>query len=371
MAGTNERASRVQVLKPGRFPGAALLAWLQIVRSHGGISASKLHHSLPWLFRYIVLEPSRIYESLKYDHRIETHRLSEDPVFVLGHWRSGTSFLQELLSLDDRHATCSLFQCMFSECALSTQRWLPVLIDRVATTFGIRYAIQDRPLRSALPAEEEIAMLCMTDRASSNWGQIFPTRMRQYINDTFADKYDDDAWLEGYRFVVKKLSIAHGGERLVLKSPMNTARLPLLKAAYPGAAFIHIHRHPMDVFASSRRLWNMILRQSALQRVTAEDIDQLVLDVYEAVMRRYLEDRETVSQAHLIEVRYENLKADPVAVLGEVYSAVDLGQPPTDAIRNFMRSTPTPSVKSRSIDPALERRIRAQWNFAFDAWGYE
>jgi len=357
-------------LRPSRYPGAALLAWLQIVNSHGGISVRKLHHALPWLFRYVALEPSRIYESIRYDHRIEAHRLSEDPVFVLGHWRSGTSFLQELLSLDDRYATCSLFQSMFPECALSTRRWLPGLIDRFMSTFGIRYPIQDRPFRSTLPAEEEIAMLSMTNRTCSNWGQIFPTRMRQHVPGALEVQHDDDAWLEEYRFVVNKLSVAHGGKRLVLKSPMNTARLPLLHAAYPGTALIHIHRHPLDVFAASRRLWNMILRQSALQQMSQEEIDQLVLDVYEAMMRRFLDDREKLRQVRLIDVRYESLKSDPVAVVGEIYSTLALGQPPTDAIRRFVRDTPAPSIKSRSIDPALEQRVRSQWDFAFDAWGY-
>ena len=207
-------------------------------------------------------------------------------------------------------------------------------------------------------------MMCMTDSDSSNWGQIFPTRMQQRIDDT-------DTWLEGYRFIVNKLSIAHDNKRLVLKSPMNTARLPLLSAAYPDASFVHIYRHPLDVFASSRRLWTMVLRQSALQPVTAAEIDQLILDIYEDIMRRYVADRGSVNQNRLVDVRYENLKADPVAVMRDVYASVDLGEMPTSAIRDFVRDTPAPTAKPRSIDPDLEQRIRSQWDFAFDAWGYE
>ena len=351
-------------MRPARYPGAALIAWLQIASAHGGVSLSKFHHALPWLIRYVAFEPGRIYESIKYDQRIESHELAEDPIFVLGHWRSGTSFLQELLNLDDRHATCSLFQSLFPECALSAQSWMPGLIDRLASTFRLRYPIQDRPLRSWLPAEEEIAMMCMTDGDSSNWGQIFPTRMRQRTDDA-------DEWLDGYRFIVNKLSIAHDNRRLVLKSPMNTARLPLLSAAYPNAVFIHIHRHPLDVFASSRRLWNMILRQSALQRLPTEEIDQLILDVYEDIMRRYLDDRESADRSRLVEVCLEELKGDPVAVLGNAYATLGLGALPVDSIRDFVRDTPAPSAKPRSIDPQMEQRVRSQWDFAFDAWGYE
>ena len=38
-------------------------------------------------------------------HRIRSAKLKEPPLFVLGHWRSGTTLLHELLMLDPRH-TC-------------------------------------------------------------------------------------------------------------------------------------------------------------------------------------------------------------------------------------------------------------------------
>jgi len=355
-------------VRPRPYPGAALLAWLRIVKQHGGVSARKLHHALPWLLRYLALGPSRIYESFRYDRLVESHTLPEDPIFVLGHWRSGTSFLQELLSLDERFATCSLFQCLFPECMLSTRRWLPGFIDGIASSFGVRYPIQDRPLRASLPAEEEIAMLCMTDPDCSNWGQIFPTRMRRHIPLGAADGV---RWLDGYDYVVKKLSVAHDGRRLVLKSPMNTARVALLQSAYPGAVFVHIHRHPLDVFASTCRLWDMILRQSAMQHLTRRETESLILDVYELVMRRYLDERATVEPSRLVEVSYEELKADPSAVMAAVYDSLRLGDAPTDGIGNFVRSVPAPSARARSADPALERQVRERWEFAFAAWGYD
>jgi hypothetical protein len=340
------------------------------VATHGGISPSKLHHALPWLVRFIALEPSRIYESLKYDRRIAEHKLPEDPIFVLGHWRSGTSFLQELVALDGRYATCSLFQCLFPECALSTSRWLPSLIDRIASTFDILYPIQNRALRSALPAEEEIAMLCLTDPECANWGQLFPSRMRDYVPGLRKDNRDKE-WLDAYRLVVNKLSIANAGQRLVLKSPMNTARLPLLHAAYPNAVYMHIHRHPLDVFSSSRRLWQMILRQSALRGLSSACIDQQILDVYEAMMRRFLNDRRAVGKLHLVDVRYERLKADPVAILADTYESLNLGKPNRTAIERFIGETPVPAPRPRSIDQALEQQIRCSWSFAFDTWGYD
>lgn len=328
----------------------------------------KAHHALPWLFRYLILGPGRIYETLKYDPLIETHALNEHPVFVLGHWRSGTSFLQELLSLDERYATCTLFQCLFADCLLSTRRWLPPLIDGMASTLGIRYPIQDRPLSASLPAEEEIAMLCLTDPDCSNWGQIFPKYFQDYIP---RDARPNEEWLAGYDYVVRKLSFASGGKRLVLKSPMNTARLAVLQAAYPDAVFVHIHRHPLDVYASSRRLWKMILGQSALQHLTTIEFEQLILDAYELVSRRYLDDLASVSSERLVDVAYEELKADPARIVDDIYARLGLGTAPTERIRQFTEHAEAPSIKPRDLDASLEERIRERWAFAFVAWGYD
>src|SRR4029078_2717757 len=43
------------------------------------------------------------------------------PLFVLGHWRSGTTHLHYLLALDDRFACPSLYQVFFPHTFLSTE----------------------------------------------------------------------------------------------------------------------------------------------------------------------------------------------------------------------------------------------------------
>lgn len=39
--------------------------------------------------------------------------------------------------------------------------------------------------------------------------------------------------------------------RLLIKSPVHTARVKLLLELFPDAQFIYIHRHPFDVFKSA------------------------------------------------------------------------------------------------------------------------
>jgi hypothetical protein len=52
-----------------------------------------------------------LWERLRYGRAVRRTELVADPVFILGHWRSGTTYLQKLLSLDSRHAYPTLLQC--------------------------------------------------------------------------------------------------------------------------------------------------------------------------------------------------------------------------------------------------------------------
>ena len=313
-----------------------------------------------------------MYERLKYDRLIQAHSLKQAPIFVLGHWRSGTSYLQELLGLDPALSTCSLFECLFADCMFSTRTWLPGLIDSCSSYFDIRYRIQERPLRSHLPAEEEIGMLCMSQPESTNWGQIFPRQMLEYIDGSSGSRKPDlTTWLSGYQYFVNKLSMAHPRRRLVLKSPMNTSRVPELLTVYPGAKFIFIHRHPLQVFDSCRRLWKLIRRQSSLQTISDDDVDRLIEKLYERVMLKYIRDRQLISANCLVEVPYEDLRADPVVEVTAIYAALGLGDVPSAQIRAFIDDVAAPCRKPLSIDRDLEVRIRSTWHFAFREWRYD
>jgi len=51
------------------------------------------------LFLSSATSPFRISERLKFDNKINNVEINESPVFLLGHWRSGTTDLHNLFSL--------------------------------------------------------------------------------------------------------------------------------------------------------------------------------------------------------------------------------------------------------------------------------
>ena len=117
------------------------MAW-----EYGGISGKNAIYFFVFIFRYILFEPFRLLEVFIFDHQIRKHQLLEDPIFILGHWRSGTSHLQHLLSKDGQHTTTTIYKSLFSDIYLLTEGWLKKPLNWVAKVFSIPFSIQRMPL---------------------------------------------------------------------------------------------------------------------------------------------------------------------------------------------------------------------------------
>ena len=56
-----------------------------------------------------IIAPFRIVERLKFGKAIQQTEIKDSPIFIIGHWRSGTTYLHNLLSLDKNLGYCSTF----------------------------------------------------------------------------------------------------------------------------------------------------------------------------------------------------------------------------------------------------------------------
>src|SRR4249920_1804084 len=63
-------------------------------------------------------------EHLLYRGAVEKVVLGDDPIFVIGHWRTGTTLLHELLALDPRLRSPTNYECLVPHHFLLTGRWL-------------------------------------------------------------------------------------------------------------------------------------------------------------------------------------------------------------------------------------------------------
>ena len=285
----------------------------------------------------------------------------EAPVFILGHYRSGTTYLHELLSVDPRFASPNRFQTFHPRTFLATERWLSRLVE----PFMLPRRVQ----------EDEVAYLALTGLSPyMDW--VFPRSLEGYARDsTLRDARPDevDAWRAALTGFLKALTLKTG-RPLVLKSPPHTGRIRLILDAFPDARFVHIRRDPYAVFVSTVGLLKAVRPVFALQRAKTKGVDtDAVLRAYAEMYDAYFEDRERIPPGRLVEIAYEDLERDPVGRLRAVYDGLALAdfEPVRPAVEAYLASTAN-HRKNRHprIDDATRERIAGAWARCFDAWGY-
>lgn len=312
----------------------------------------------------------RRWEDWRYDEAIAAVRPAP-PVFVLGQARSGTTLLYRWLAEDSRLATPNLFQVRFPHCFLTTERVLGPLTERWVR--GKRF--QDNvAVGWSMAAEEEYA-LAVTTLRSPRGAVWFPRSRERYLRYTTLQGLSPAErvrWGACFDRFLRKLTLRHG-RRLVLKSPMHMARIGALVPLFPGAVFVHIHRHPYEVLQSRV---DMVRRRPGffrLQHVAEPLPEEQALESYELVNRAFFRDRHLIPPERICHVRYDDLVRDPVAQLGRIYRELALPEFATMAPVFAARAAQVQAYtknEHEELPDSLKRRLRDRCPEPFVEWGY-
>ncbi len=315
--------------------------------------------------------PLRVLERLLLGRHIQRVEVAP-PLFIIGHWRSGTTHLHNLMSQDPRFGSLSMFQAVLPEGSLLGGKWAKRVLARVVP---LKRPMDNMTWPMDAPQEEEIPLAKATPY--SFYTQfLFPRRTREFF-ERFVLLGDDSGRVKEeikreYHRLLQVATLHAGGRPLVLKNPVNTARIRLLLELYPKAKFVHISRSPYAVYASSRNLHRKIHVITTLQDVDDDSAEETVLYLYERLMARYLEDRARIPDGNLIEVRFEDLERDPFAELERVYAA--LGLPAFEQVeprlRRYLDGIRGYRKNSFELSDAERLRVERRWAFAFEALGY-
>jgi len=313
--------------------------------------------------------PLRWWNRRTFEKKALNKPLERPPLFVLGHWRSGTTLLQTYLAQDPQMGILDGFQAFVPGLewmdGAAVRRFLGV------NTPGQR--VQDQmPRGMEVPEEEEFAMgnLSLESAYHSFW---FPQR-NEYFERTilFPTLPDRRRWQQVYAQVVQRVAALTQKPQICLKNPANTARVAALLELYPDAKFVHIHRHPYAVYASMRHMLRVAVQPFALQDFTDEQQEERVFQWYRVVMQRYLAERDLIPAENRLELAYEEFERDPLEHLKEMYRSFKLPHF-DDALPHlcaYQRSTRAYQKNRFELDMATRVRIQREWAFAFDAWSY-
>jgi omega-hydroxy-beta-dihydromenaquinone-9 sulfotransferase len=310
-------------------------------------------------------------EQRRFGPRIEAARV-EAPLFILGHYRSGTTHLHNLLALDPQFAAPTFFQVLNPHTFLSTERWAAPVADRLV----VKWRFQDEmALGVGVPSEDECALCTMTG-LSPYMGWCFPGDGAEYDRYlTFRDAQESEVvrWKHALTTLFKKLTVRYA-RPLVLKSPPHTARIRLLLGLFPDARFVHIRRDPYVVFQSTRHLIRAVQPLFHLREGPIQDGDDRIISIYTEMYDAFFEQRSLIPEGRLCEVAYEDLEREPIGVVGSIYESLGLSgfEDFRPLLAGYLASIAGYRKNRHGDLPAeLRRRIAYEWGRSFNEWGYE
>jgi len=352
-------------------PGMTLGDWLRVFhRNRSGVAVG-FWRRLAFLTAMGVMNSGlRYYETIVFGNRIKRVRIDKTPVFIIGHWRSGTTHLHNLLCLDE-HLNCpSTYQTMFPHHFLSSEKLCRKIFDFIAPS---KRPMDNMPFRSHVPQEDEFATAALST-TSPYMRFFFPvTGDPGYSEPDFRQLTPkaQEKWKASMVYFLKKLHFLDGN-RLVLKSPPHLGRSSTLLELFPGARFLHIVRNPYTVYMSTRNLWQTTIAYSFLQKTEQAFVDDLILSMYEDFFSIFERDRERIPQASLHELKFEDLEIEPRKTLQMIY--INLG---LSGFNRFWQNAERYLVSIAGyrkniyrLDEKSKQRVQQRWRRTFDRYGY-
>jgi len=342
--------------------------------SENRFSVDKQYRNRGYELLYMALRNSyfKISEDRKYKNEIQKTSI-QPPIFILGHWRSGTTLLHSLLSLDEQYAFPTLFQVSKPFTFLIRE---PIIAQMFSQMSSQKRPMDNLEVSYDSPGEDEFALSSGSLRSPMiSWS--FPRREKFYerfLSFKEATEREKGDWTSFLRFFLKKLSYRYPGRKIILKSPTHTARISLLLELFPDAKFVHIHRNPYTVFRSTLKLYNDSVSHSYLQNPAISSLDEGIIRRYKIMYDSFFNEYPKIPCENYYDLAFENLENDLVGEVRKIYEALNLpgfNQAEPKLIRYAESSKNYQKNRYSELEENIRKRIYINWRRNFEIWGYK
>lgn len=357
---------------PRMWEGCHLVAWLRLLFANNCAVEFRYWYIAAIItcvsFTHTIL---RILQEAIYGKALREVELKGPPIFILGHWRTGTTLLHEFMVRDERFGYPTTYQCMDPNHFLLTEglftRWLNFLIPKSRPMDNMKVGF-DRP------QEDEFA-LCMLGAGSPYLTVAFPNHLPQcqeYLDLENVSPRGLRRWKRALIYFLKRVTFK-SGKRLVLKSPPHTARIKHLRQMFPGAIFVHIVRDPYVVYASTVNLWRTLYQTHGLQTPTFVGLEGHVLETYKRMYRRLEEGKKLLEPGQFYELRYEDLIKDPPGEMKKIYDHFHLGDFDryVPRLREYLASIKGYETNRYELNADERAMVTQHWGDVIRRYGYE
>lgn len=340
-----------------------------------------------------LLSPLAVLQENKYKKLLADKPLENDPLFILGHWRSGTTFVHNIFAQDKHFGYTTTYQTVFPHYIMAMQGLLKPIMKLVMPS---RRPTDNMELSPDLPQEEEFALAGMTPYNYYNFW-FFPDNMQEYCDRflTFRDITDEELqeFKTNFEKLVKLSLWNTGGTQYLSKNPSHTSRIRALSELFPRARYIYLMRNPYTVFESTRSFFINTIKPLQFHTITDEEMEQNILRNYMELYHAYKEQKKTLTASPVhsqgganeavvspspwerlfYEVRFEDIEKDALAITEDIYKKLDI--PGWDeakpAIEKYILSKKNHKKNKYQYAPRTIELVNEHWGEVLDEWGYE
>ncbi len=358
-------------MAPRFWEGCNFSAWIRLLaRNRFAVHWTHIYIAVIVTFVSMFHSAMRGLQWVIFGRRIRRTVIQHAPIFIVGHWRTGTTLLHELLILDENHSFPTTYQCLVPNHFLLSEKWFTRVMWFLMPS---RRPMDNMAAGWDRPQEDEFA-LCMRGLPSPYLTIAFPNRppaFPKYLDLEGLTSSELASWKRRFYRFLQELT-CKDSRRLVLKSPPHSCRIKVLLDLFPDARFVHITRDPYVMFPSTLNLWKTLYRKHGLQRPTFQGLEEQIFETFVRLYDRLDEGRRHVPPGRYHELRYEDLVRDPVGQIQTLYERLEL--PGFEQVRPRLeahaQSTSDYETNRYRLSPETEREITRRWGDVIRRLGY-
>jgi hypothetical protein len=326
-----------------------------------------------YLFRFSLLllysfctSACSVVEKALYSKTLKQTRCPENPIIIIGHWRSGTSFLHQLFNAMPGFKTPTMFEIGTPESFLVSKKILSPLLQKFLpdkrNVDNVKFGIGE-------PQEDEYAIFRATTHSPVE-KLIFPEEGHFFLNEKQSYVPPDSikpVWEQTLTEFCAKLHLDQK-ERIVLKNPFHSMRIPYLRAIFPNVKFIHIYRDPLKVVPSTMRMWSIDGQYNTLRKgFTPPDLDD-VIAIYDRMLTKIRKDLGNLPAGDHYTVSFEDLERKPIETLENACRAIEVDITPQQkkCLSSFVKPLRTYKKNKYKLSQQQKQRITSKLKHHYD-----
>ena len=319
-----------------------------------------------------IMSPFYIRERVKYDKQTAETPIVKDPVFIIGHWRCGTTLMHNILTRDQQFGFFTTYQTLIPSIFISGEKLFKPI---VVASLPKKRPMDDGDLGADLP-QEDIYALGALSPYSYYHGWCFPQNMahyNNYIDFKNASPQTIEDWKKTYLFLLKKITMFHQGKQLILKNQDNTGKIPQLLEMFPDAKFIYMYRNPYDLYMSMLKFMRKVIPLYCVQTPPPlKDVEDHMVTLFTHMTKKYLQDKPLIPQENLAEIRYENFINQPLKTVNTLYKKFNLDgyQDIESSFKSYLATQKTIHMDNYTFTDSIKKKIENHWGFALKEYQY-